>query len=137
MDLVLTYMEHGSRDVVPQNAPVPSLHYRLLWGAVQLLGYIIADNSSSVRHKLSFSALIHGMICRMSLAQCTGESPAAPLLLISCVADNPSKMKGWLRLHSKRNDEPPSRPHARPRAASQPRTCFSLAVTGSQLDTQH
>lgn len=137
MDLVLTHTEHGSRDVVPQVAPVPSLHYRLLRGAVQLLGYITAGNSSSVRHKLAFSALIHGMICRVQLAPCTGELPAASSLLVFCVADNPSKIKGWFWLHSSGNDELPSRPHARPRAASQPCTCFSLAVLGSQLDTQH
>lgn len=84
MDPVLTHAERGSRDAMPQDVSLPSSGYKLLRGALQLLGYITAANSSSVRRKLALLRLppwddFQGTTC--SVRRSTASSPLAAGIL--------------------------------------------------------
>lgn len=80
IDPVLTHAEQGSGVAMPQDAFLPSPDYRLLLRALQLLGYVTAANSSSVRRKQALLCLnpwdnLQGTTC--SVRWIAASSPLA------------------------------------------------------------
>lgn len=67
--------------------------YKLLQGALQLLGYVTVANSSSVRRKLALLCFNPWNNSGCNLL-CIGALSAALLLLISCILDTHRKIKG-------------------------------------------